>query len=190
MSIDISRKTVVVHAYNTSLDEAARADSKANITISIQSLVFSLGLGTALITDTVSKVSGMLNKYRILFLIFVGLYVATTLIGIIFSIVIYKDRIPSQKKNLFGKMKQDSNENRSRLYYRNIESYDSAESYIKDLKSLEEDDIFSDYAKQTYNISNAVVQKMKWVNRSIIMLIINLVLSAILFASIGLIILI
>ncbi len=82
----------VVLAYENSMNTIKQADTKATISITIQSLLVSVGLAGSLLMGTFEKASSLEeSKYylKVLYFVIIGIFLLASILGIISSIIIY-----------------------------------------------------------------------------------------------------
>lgn len=97
MSENELKENVVIKAYDNAQEMIKFADSKANLSITIQSILVTIGLGTSLITDSFNKL-WTFNRYLFWsYFTFVLVFVIISMFGIIFSILVYKARFSPEK---------------------------------------------------------------------------------------------
>ena len=167
--MDIEKKNEILSkAYTDSQAMISLADSKANISLTIQSLLITLTLGFSLLSNIFEKVGFLIeNKnpvvyfYIIIMIIFVGLSV----IGIITTILVFKPREAEE---------QVEREREGFFYFGHVSNYKSSEEYYSRIKELDEKQLMEEYSKQIYQLSFIAKKKFKFVNWSILFLIINM----------------
>ncbi len=94
--MDIGKKIEFVsHAYRNTQDMISFADTKANISLSIQSLLISIGLGTSILANTFEHVQKLdNNNISGIFYFIVVAFIISSIVGVILSIFVYKARPP------------------------------------------------------------------------------------------------
>lgn len=176
MFLDIEKKIeFVLEAYRNTHNMIAFADTKANTSLSIQSLLISIGLGTSLLSNTFNNVQ-KLNDQNLsnLFYSIVFCLIISSLIGIILSIRVYKSRLPLDRKE---------QERKGLLYFGHISQHSTYEDFFSALNNIDEEKILNEFCHQVYHLSHIAKKKMNSVNQSIYFLVLNL------FLTIGLILL-
>ncbi len=149
------------------------ADAKANISLSIQSILISIGLGTTVLTDAFDKVKKYGDiKLEYIFYLIVILFIIVSFCGIISAILVYISRVKSKQK-------------RGLVFFGHIIKYPTADKYIKEISNIDENRVVEEYGRQIFILSYIANKKMKYVNWSIFFLVINLVLITILLLLSG-----
>ena len=174
--MDIEKKIeFVLEAYRNTHNMIAFADTKANTSLSIQSLLISIGLGTSLLSNTFNSVHKLNDRNLAnLFYFIVFCLIISSLIGIILSIRVYKSRLP---------LDENEQKRNGLLYFGHISQHTTHDDFFKNLNNLDEEKILNEFSHQVYHLSHIAKKKMKSVNQSIYFLILNL------FLTIGLILL-
>ena len=152
-------------------DQIRFADSKANISLSIQSLLISIGLGTSILANTFEHVQKLDNNYIICFFYFiVGTFIISYIVGVILSIFVYKARPPLDKTE---------QKRKGLLYFGHIAQFTTFEDFFSEVDCIDENRILEEFTRQVYQLSLIANKKMKYVNMSIYFLISNLFLTTI-----------
>ncbi|MFX1250867.1 MAG: Pycsar system effector family protein [Promethearchaeota archaeon] len=163
--------------YNDIQNIITFADSKANMTITIQSLLISFGLGFPVLMGTIPSLAKS-NEIILNFIFFgiIGLFIACALSGVILSIMVYKARTP----NIKPKKTQNGF-----LFFGHIAQYPSPEDYFAKIKSINEQEVLEEFSQQVYILSHIAKRKMQNVSWSIYCLIVSLALIVVLLALTG-----
>ena len=159
------------------------ADSKANITLTLLSLIVGIGLGASLISDTFEKGIQLIisNLWFLLiiipFYILMILYLLLSILGINSVIGVYKARLEP---------KDEEKKKISDIYFKHISAKSSSKEYHNGILAKTEENYEEDLAEQVYSVSCILNEKMTKVNESItylrnsfILFIILLLLSAV-----------
>lgn len=163
-------------AYENSMNTIKQADSKANISITIQSLLASIGLASSLLLGTFVKANSLEeSKYylKVLYFVIVGIFLLVSTLGIISSIIIYFPVV---------KPKEEKERNRKGyLFFKHINAYESSDAY----SNATEEKLLEDMSKQTYAISNLANKKMCYVKIAILFLLSSVILCLIVLVLSG-----
>ena len=160
------------------------ADSKANISLSIQGLLLGVGLGVSLLSNSFEKLPIIMVSNLSLFYTYIILligFISSSIIGIIIAVLVYKARGPKEETEKTRK---------GILYFGHIIAYENSEAYIKRVKEVQEEELLKDYSSQIYQLSHIADSKMRKVNRTTYFLFINIILTALLLTLSGIIIVI
>lgn len=167
-------------AYKNSMNTIKQADSKANISITIQSLLASIGLASSLLLGTFVKASSLEeSKYylKVLYFVIVGIFLLVSILGIISSIIIYFPIV---------KPKEEKERNRKGyLFFKHINAYESSDAYFTEYSDATEEELLEDMSKQTYAISNIANKKMCYVKTAIFFLLSSVILCLIVLVLSG-----
>lgn len=159
------------------MDMISLADSKANMSISIQSLLITIGLGSSLLADTFEKLQELDNsKIPCIFYLLVGVLIISSCLGIILAVHVYKARTH---------LKNTNKKRKSLLYFGHIVQFPSLDDYRSKIRNIDEKGILNEYIRQVYILSDIANEKMKYVNKSSYFLIFNLILTIILITFSG-----
>ncbi len=168
MRLDFAKET-----YNSVKHFIALADNKANITITIQSLLVSIGLGASLLANTIQNLKILdQTTVTVLFILNISTFLILSFVGICFSISVYFAKLDKSNFNdtdIYGS-----------LYFGDIAEEANSEEYYKKINNLNEDKIIKNYTEQIYILSKITSKKMKNANRSIVLTGINLILTVLL----------
>ena len=178
MSLDIEKKIEFVSlAYRNTQDMISFADTKANISLSIQSLLISIGLGTSILANTFELVQ-KLNNTNIsnVFYFIVIVFIISSIVGVVLSIFVYKARSPLDKTE---------QKRKGLLYFGHIAQFTTFKDYFSEVDSIDEDGMLEEFTRQVYQLSLIANKKMKYVNMSIYFLITNLFLTIIVITFSG-----
>lgn len=156
----------ITKVYENLQNLIALADNKANISLTIQTFLLSIVLGSSYLTGIFGTIKEINDFNSNLYLLFLGVYVLSSSIGIGLSITVTKARFPSNK---------DEKTRKGLLYFVHIAKYKNFEEYYEVLNKLDEASWFKEYCLQVYAISHIVCSKMKYINLSKLFLIINLI---------------
>lgn len=167
--MDIEKKNnFILQTFLNNQNMISLADTKANISISIQSFLISIGLGTSLLTNTFTNIQKL--DYFLIFLFYwiVISFIISSIIGIIISIRVYEARSPSEKTERYRT---------GLFYFGHITEFTNSQDYFLRVNNLNEVEILKDLTKQVYHLSFIVKKKMEYVNKSVYFLIFNLLLT-------------
>lgn len=173
MSLDIGKKIEFVsQAYRNTQDMISFADTKANISLSIQSLLISIGLGTSILANTFEHVQKLDNNNIscVFFYFIVVAFIISSIVGVILSIFVYKARPP---------LDETEQKRKGLLYFGHIAQFATFKDYFSEVDSIDEDGMLEEFAQQVYQLSLIANKKMKYVNMSIYFLVTNLFLTII-----------
>jgi len=170
--MDIKNKNEVLSkAYSDSQGMIALADSKANISLTIHSLLITLGLGFSLLSDVFEKAGSLLDLYKgfiIFYIVITIILISTSVLGTICTIFVFKPR----------EAKEESERERKGLFYfKHVLKYKNSNDYYSKIRDLDEEDLMEEYSKQIYQLSFIAEEKFKFVNYSIYFLITNMGLT-------------
>jgi hypothetical protein len=167
--LNIEKKNEILSkAYKDSQSMISLADSKANISLTIQSLLITLALGFSLLSNTFERINLLILSnypfvvfYIIVLIVLIGLSVS----GIITTIFVFKPRESKEASE---------RERRGHFYFGHVSKYASSNEYYSKIKELSEDDLLEEYSRQIYQLSLIAKDKFKFVRFSIYFLIGNL----------------
>ena len=159
----------VVLAYENSMNTIKQADTKATISITIQSLLVSVGLAGSLLMGTFEKAVALVDKNAIKksYFVFFGIFTFLSIIGIIASILVYFPITSSQEKT--------ERDREGYLFFEHIKEYKTSSEYKEKLESANDSLILEDLIKQTHSVSKLASTKINFVRASIILLLANLI---------------
>lgn len=170
MKLSVERKIEFVsQAYRNTQDMISLADSKASITLTVQSLLISIGLGSSIFTNAFGRVQNLNDDGLFyLFYVLIGGFVLSSTGGIVISMWVYKARLnPTQgeksKKGL--------------LYFGHVAQFPTSGDYRSGIDTLDDNRILDELSQQVYNLSHIAVKKMRLVNASVYFLFSNLILA-------------
>ena len=166
---------ILSKAYSDTQNLISLADSKANISLTIHSLLITLTLGFSLLSNTFQKLIILVESCLSLVIFYISilvLFIIFSVIGIITTILIFKPReateqIEKNRKGLF--------------YFKHVLKYNSSNEYYQKIKELNEEDLIEEYSKQIFQLSYIARKKFKFVNYSIYLLITNMGLVILFF---------
>lgn len=172
--MEIQRKNEILSkVYSDSQNIISLADSKANTSLTIQSLLLTIGLGFSILSNTFQKLK-ILIDFNIVFVVFyiiiILLFIGFSTIGIITTILVFKPR---------EAIEISEKERKGLFYFKHVLDYKSSEEYFLKIKKLNEDELLEEYSKQIFQLSYIANEKFKFVNFSIIFLVINIGLAII-----------
>jgi hypothetical protein len=143
-------------------------DTKSNIALGVQTFLTTSVLGTSMIVDTFSSVSNqnwiITSSYYTLFITFL----VTSVLGLTFCILVFKPRLPQEKKELKRK---------GITYFGHIVKYKNSVEYLEAIDEIKTEDIVKEFSLQNYNLSIILERKMKYVKLSTTLLLINILLG-------------
>lgn len=143
------------------------ADSKVSMTVALQSIFTSVGIGTPIVADVfdhVVKIND--NTLKIAFYIVYGVLIIFSLAGFLCITQVYWAR---------------SRKDRSRLiYYKYISENGSIENFRRDIETLNAPKIIDELTREIYALSCIVKTKMLFVNISIVCLFFNILSTIVL----------
>lgn len=170
--MDIKNKNEVLSkAYSDSQGMIALADSKANISLTIHSLLITIGLGFSLLSDVFKKAGILFDEYQgfiIFYVIITIVLIISSISGTICTIFVFKPREAKEKSE---------RERKGLFYFKHVLKYKNSNDYYSKIKDLNEEDLMEEYSKQIYQLSYIAKEKFKFVNYSIYFLITNMGLT-------------
>ncbi len=173
---DEFKEQSILIAYENSQNMIALADSKANLSITIQSLLITIGLGSSLLANVFAKLWNFNKTLFWLYFVFTLTFTITSLTGVIFSVIVYRARFP----------KDEIEKNRKGfLYHDHIAKHDNSDEFFREFKERKKIDILEDFTKQTYSVAKIAQEKMKYVNYSVGFLFLNILFAVILLVLSG-----
>lgn len=170
--MDIKKKIEILSkAYTDTQNIISLADSKANISLTINSLLITITLGFSLLSNIFHKLHILAENNLslvIFYIIILVFYVLFSVIGIITTILIFKPReaVEQTEKNRKGL-----------FYFKHVLKYNTSKNYYQKINNLNEEELMEEYSKQIFQLSSIANIKFKYVNYSIIFLICNIGLS-------------
>jgi len=170
------KEQAILKAFENSQNMIVLADSKANLSITIQSLLITIGLGSSLLANIFGKLWDYNKTYFWLYFAFILIFTITSMTGIVFSILVYKARFPKEKAERIRK---------GFLYHEHIAEHDTADEYYNEVTHKKRSEILEDFAKQTYSVAKIASEKMKYINYSIWLLVSNIFFAIILLVLSG-----
>lgn len=143
------------------------ADNKANISLTIQSLLITIGLGISILSNVFDDLQSLISinlPFVYFYFIILIIFIITSIAGIVSTIYVYKPReqtddIRTPKKGL--------------LYFGDVSKYNSCDDYYSEISIMSEDDLLKEYTRQIFDLSGVLKNKFKCVNYSIYFLILN-----------------
>jgi hypothetical protein len=146
------------------------ADSKANLTLTIQTILISVGLAAPLVYSSYGAFDNLEDKAMYFFYGLFMIFIISISVGIFTSIMVYRARVEplSKTENYSGN-----------IFYKGVIESQSSNNYLKRVRTLSSEQILEEYSRQSYIISEIIDVKMKWVNRSTIALFVNMALTII-----------
>jgi len=181
MDEDEFKEQAILKAYDNSQSMILLADSKANLSITIQSLLITIGLGSSLLANIFGK---LWENSKVIFWFYFSLillFTITSMIGIVFSILVYKARFPSE---------ENEKQRKGFLYHEHVAEHDTSDEYFKEVIKKNKEEILEDFARQTYSVATIATKKMLFVNTSIIFLMVNIFFTIFLLVFSGILLII
>lgn len=121
-----SKNEVLSKAYSDSQGMIALADSKANISLTIHSLLITIGLGLSLLSDVFEKAGLLLEENQGFIIFYIGItiiLISSLILGIICTIFVFKPREAKEKSE---------RERLGLFYFKHVLKYkDSNDYYYK-----------------------------------------------------------
>lgn len=177
MALNIEKKIEFVSEASRNIQNLiSLADTKANISLSIQSLLITVGLGTSLLSNTFENAQKLNNNLSYVFYFIVVSFIISSILGIISSINVYRARM---------RLEKSEKKSKGILYFGQIVKFHTFNDYFTEIKNTDEEGILRELTLQVYNLSHITDEKMKYVNRSIKFLRFNLGLTIILMIVSG-----
>lgn len=167
------KNDILSKAFSDTQGLISLADSKANISLTVHSILITMTLGVALISGIFEKVNNLIlkgNIYGILFVIILIIFIFSSIAGIISTILVFKPRVAQE----------EGEENRKGfLYFGQILQYKDSNEYLNAIKGLDDAKLTEEYAKQIYQVSKIAKKKFFYVKISILFLLINIIFTVI-----------
>ncbi len=156
-------------AYENSQNTIRQADIKATISITIQSLLVSVGLAGSLLMGTFEKATALVNNNALKnsYFAFFGIFALFSILGITASVLTYFPNVKPKEKPEKKRL--------GYLFFEHIKNFKTSNEYKEKLDKLNYEDWFEDLVKQSYAVSRLASTKMKYVKTSILMLLVNLI---------------
>ena len=165
----IQRINFVTLTHESIKQEISRADTKANISITVLSLLLTIGVSITLLSSLYEKiVSSTKYQFLIAFYILLGLYCFSTLAGIFTSISVYRARLNHPKK--------DGEDHYNFMFFRGINKIRTSEEYLANLSILSIEQILEQIAYQVHALAQITTKKMKRVNMTVYILLSTIIL--------------
>lgn len=149
----------------------SNADTKANISITIQTFIITSVLGASIITDTFNNIAGLSFIVKGLYYLFFIGFMFSSISGLICCALVFKPRLPQEKKEV---------ERKGITYFGHIVKHKSSKEYLEAIKDTSSSDIVKEFASQNYSLSIILQSKMKHVKSSINFLFANIILGVLL----------
>ena len=170
--VDVDKKEkneILNFAFNNNQNIILLADSKANIFITIQGLLVTIGIAGALISDTFQKLRELVHPvYSVFYVILLIFYTIFSLIGMITAICVFSPRGPKEKKE---------QKREGIFYYGHINQLKNSGEYIKKVKNIDEEQLFDEFCRQIFQLAKIAYEKMEFVKKGVIFLYINISLT-------------
>lgn len=164
----IKKFEILSDAYASAQNMLVFADSKASISLTIQTMLIGIGLGASLLSNSFANLKNLINSNPILFIIYILVaiaFVTISITGILVTIYVFK---PRQAPELAER------ERHGLLYFGHIIKYKSSADYLAAINKLKEEDLQKEYSQQIYVVSAIAKAKMKNVNISVFFLLFNI----------------
>jgi hypothetical protein len=162
------KNEILSKAYTDSQNMISLADSKANISLTIQGLLITIALGFSLLSNVFVKLESLMEQNLPLFyfyIIITIIFINFSIFGIITTILVFKPR----------ESKEEAERNRKGFFYfGHVSKYTSSDEYYSKIKQLDEEQLMEEYSRQIYQLSHIAEEKFKFLRYSIYFLIINL----------------
>jgi hypothetical protein len=174
----------------------ALADSKANITLTLQSLFLSIGIGTPLIANVYSHAIPTSDQWiRNSFIGIDIIFSISSFIGLIYILEVYKPRPHNGRKeetsiiknfiqfvrnkisNKEDDNKSKEDDNKGLIYFNQITNYGNANEYVAKVKEMDTNCAVNELSNEIYALSHIAKAKMDYVDKSIKCLIINIIIT-------------
>jgi hypothetical protein len=170
MSVNMTEEQIdfVTNIYQNTQNMIVLADSKANTVLTIQSLLISITIGTSIVVDVFQKIKSINLGFSIVFYILLISLVICSLLGIGFSIFVFKAR---------GCTDETEASRNGLIYFGHVTNFKKSSDYLEQISELKPEKILQEYSSQIFQISFIAKEKMKYVNKAVTCLIINVVLA-------------
>jgi hypothetical protein len=162
---------VLIKVFDNQQMLISNADSKANISLSIQTFVITTVLGTSIIVDTLKNIlQTCCSTQRLYYTIFI-IFLITSIFGLTFCIIVFRPRKPQEKNE----------EKRNGItYFGHISKFINSNEYLEKINETKQLDIIKEFAFQNFSLAKILVHKMKFVKYSTTLLFINITVGTIL----------
>lgn len=162
------KNEILSKAYTDSQDMIRLADSKANISLTIQTLLITIGLGASLLSNTFENVKLLFETNVTLFYLYISfalVFIIMSILGILITIFVY-----------FPRESQEESEQQRRgyFYFTHVLKFKNSDEYLAEVKKIDEEALIEEYARQIYQLSLIAKKKMDYVKKSIWLLIFNI----------------
>lgn len=146
------------------------ADTKANMTLSIQGLLVGIALGTSVLAKAFEKVQSHYNSNvaTVFYLLVVG-FAVSSICGIILSILVYRARLTPG---------HSGQQETGLLFFGHVVQFPTFDEYLSEIGNIDENRTLKEITEQVYELSHIAEKKMVYVNTSICFLVFNICLAA------------
>ena len=162
------KNEILSKAYTDSQNMISLADSKANISLTIQGLLITIALGFSLLSNIFIKIESLMEQNLPFFYFYIAItiiFISLSISGIITTILVFKPR----------ESKEETERNREGFFYfGHVSKYSSSDEYFSKIKQLDEEKLMEEYSRQIYQLSHIAKEKFKFLRVSIYFLIINI----------------
>jgi hypothetical protein len=170
--MEIEKKNIVLSkAYTDSQGMISLADSKANISLTIQSFLLTITLGFSILSNIFTHLSNLIELYPelvLFYIIVLIIFIIMSIIGILCTIGVYYPR----------EAKEESEKVRKGLFYfKHVLSYGTSDKYFEKIEGLSEQTLMEEYSRQIFQLASIADRKFRFVKFSILFLIINMSLN-------------
>ena len=166
----------VSNIYQNTQNMIALADSKANTVLTIQSLLISITIGTSIVIDVFQKIKSVDVVISIVFYSLLIALIVCSLLGIGFSIFVFKAR---------GCTDETENNRKGLIYFGHVTNFKNSLDYLDQINQLNNEKILQEYTSQIFQIAPIAKKKMIFVNRAVSCLIINVILTILILLITG-----
>lgn len=146
----------------------SNADSKSNISLSIQIFIITTVLGASVIVDTFNNLSNFCCCVKLFYCFLFTLFLITSILGLSFCILVFKPRPPQENTEVKRK---------GITYFGHISKFKNSNEYFDAINDTEQEDIIKEFAFQNYTLAIILDYKMKYVKHSTTMLFVNILLG-------------
>ena len=166
MSLD-KKIEILSRVYRDSQKMITLADTKANISLTIQSLLITIGLGISILSNIFDDLQSLVSTnlaFVFLYFIIMIIFIISSIAGMISTIFVYKPR---------ENFEENEKSRSGLLYFGDVLKYKSSNEYFSEVKKTNEEEMMREYSQQIYNLASILKKKFRFVTYSVYFLIFN-----------------
>lgn len=149
----------------------SNADSKANIVFGVQTFIIATVLGAAVWGDTYKSIGDYSQILRVTCYGLYSAFILSSATGITMCMLAFKPRPPQEKREI---------ERTGTLYFGHIVKLGSSDSYLEEVKKLNEDGLEKEFAYQNYSLAVILRNKLKFIRIASVFIYINILIGMVL----------